>query len=326
MEQDSIVDVPGLRVGHYSDLQAATGCTVVLCDQPMVGGCFVSGAAPGTRETALLDPNCLVQEVDAVLLGGGSAFGLDAATGVMRYLEERGRGFDTRVARVPIVPAAILYDLGIGSPKVRPGAEEGYRACLDARAGRVDQGNVGAGTGATVGKLLGPHYAMKGGLGSASMTLPGGAVVGAIAAVNCAGDVVDPSNGMIVAGARDPRGGGLLGSEQWLRTGGFPDGWPSANTVIAVVATNAHLGKAHCSRLALLAYQGLARAVRPITMFDGDVVFSLAASQMEAKAVDLSLLGAAAAEALVQAILRGVRSADSLGGYPSSLITRANGT
>lgn len=315
---DSIVDVPGIRVGHYTDLKAGTGCTVVLCDRPMVGGCFVAGAAPGTRETALLDPSCLVEQVHAVLLGGGSAFGLDAAGGVMRFLEERGIGFDMGVAHVPIVPAAILFDLTVGSPSVRPGPREGYLACQAASAEPPDQGSVGVGTGATVGKLLGPSWAMKGGVGSASARLAGGAVVGAIAAVNCVGDVVDPETGRIVAGTRDPSGAGFLDSARWIREGGEANGTRGGSTSIAVVATNVRLGKSQAGRLALLAYQGMARTIRPITMFDGDVVFALGAGEPDAVIEDLSRLGAAAADALAQAILRAVIEAESLHGYPSA--------
>ncbi len=318
MENDSLLDVRGLRVGHYTDLEAATGCTVVLCDRAMVAGCLVAGGAPGTRETALLDPTCLVEEVHALLLSGGSAYGLEAAGGVMRYLEEQGRGFDMRVARVPIVPAAILFDLALGSASVRPGPEEGYRACLSASVEDLPQGNVGAGTGATVGKAMGPAMAMKGGLGSASVRLSGGAVVGALVAVNCAGDVVNPSTGEIIAGARRPGGQGFLDTARWLRGGGEVEGDLGANTTIAVVATDAHLTKSQANRLAWLAYQGLARAIRPITLFDGDTLFALASAQPGGREEDLSALGEAAAEALARAIVRGVRAAEGLHGCPAA--------
>ncbi len=318
MKRDSIVDVQGLRVGHYTDPEAATGCTVVLCDRPAVAGCLVAGGAPGTRETALLDPTCLVEEVHAVLLSGGSAYGLEAAGGVMRYLEEKGKGFDMQVARVPIVPAAILFDLSVGSASVRPGPGEGYKACLAATAEPVEQGSVGAGTGATVGKVLGPAQAMKGGVGSASFRLPSGVVVGALVAVNCAGDVVDPSTGSIVAGARHPGGRGFLDTARWLRQGGNLDLPPGANTTLAVVATDAPLTKGQANRLARLAYQGMARAIRPITLFDGDVLFALGSAQPGGREEDLSVLGTAAAEALAAAIVRGVRAAEGLHGYPSA--------
>ena len=316
MDMDSIVDVGGLLVGHYTDLRGGTGCTVVLPDQPAVGGCLVAGASPGTRETALLDPTCMVQEVHGILLTGGSAFGLDAASGVVRYLEERGRGFDVKVARVPIVPAAVLFDLAVGDPSARPGSADGYRACAEATASAVEQGNVGAGTGATVGKLLGPGLAMKGGLGSVSIRLASGVTVGAIVAVNCAGDIVDPATGGIVAGARRPDGEGLLDSAEWIRLGGEGGLSVGANTTIAVVATDARLDKAQANRLAQLAYQGVARAVRPITPFDGDTIFAISTMRSEA-AADLGALGSAAADALALAIVRGVTAATSLHGYPA---------
>lgn len=309
----SILDVGGLRVGSWTNLDAATGCTVVLCDAPAIGGCFVAGAAPGTRETALLDPTCVVDEVHAVLLSGGSAFGLDAASGVMRYLEEQGRGFDVGVARVPIVPGAILFDLAIGSATIRPGAEEGHAACLAASPDTVEQGNVGAGTGATVGKLRGPAYAMKGGLGSSSVMLAGGIVVGALAAVNCVGDVVDPEDGRIVAGVRGPDGV-FLNAAKLLLEAGETGGTPGTNTAIAVVATNARLDKAQANRLARLAYQGICRVVRPVLPFDGDTVFAIASR--EGQRADPGILGAAAAEALSGAMLSAVRTAQTLHGYP----------
>ncbi|HEX9015631.1 MAG TPA: P1 family peptidase [Chloroflexota bacterium] len=313
MDGGTIADVGGIRVGNWTDLKAATGCTVVLCDRPATGGCFVAGAAPGTRETALLDPTCIVDEVHAVLLSGGSAFGLDAASGVMRYLEGERRGFDVGVARVPIVPAAILFDLGLGSPSVRPRSENGYSACLDATSGDVPQGNVGAGAGATVGKVAGPEHAMKGGLGSSSIRLKGGIVVGALAAVNCAGDVVDPADGRIVAGARGADGAFL--DSRGLLLGGEEDRpAPGANTVVAVVATNARLDKAQTNRLARLAYQGLCRTVRPVLPFDGDTIFAL--SQKEGGEAELGILAVAAAEVLSRALLSGVRAAATLHGCP----------
>jgi L-aminopeptidase/D-esterase-like protein len=207
--RSAITDVPGIRVGHAQDHGALTGCTVVLCEDGAVGGVDQRGGAPGTRETDLLSPMHLVEQVHAILLAGGSAFGLDAAGGVMRYLEERKVGFDTRVAHVPIVPAAILFDLAVGEPSVRPDAEMGYQACLNARAEPPAEGNVGAGTGATVGKILGMGRAMKSGIGTASLEIGGGVIVGAIVAVNCFGDVVDPANGKIVAGSRSAEIGPL---------------------------------------------------------------------------------------------------------------------
>jgi len=252
----SITDVPGIRVGHYTDGKAATGCTVILCEAGATGGVEVRGAAPGTRETDLLRPLHLVEQVHAVLLSGGSAFGLDAAAGVMRYLEERGCGFDTQVARVPIVPAAILFDLALGDPTVRPDAEAGYRACLAATAGPVEEGSVGAGTGATVGKLLGLRCAMKGGLGTASLTIPGGIVVAAIVAVNALGDVLDWRTGEILAGARRTDGG-FLDSVQAIKGGAAQGATPAfGNTTLGVVATNAALSKEEANKVAQLACDG----------------------------------------------------------------------
>lgn len=311
---DGITDVPGIKVGHFTDLEAATGCTVVLCEGGAVGGVEVRGAAPGTRETDLLRPLHLVQQAHAVLLAGGSAFGLDAATGVMRFLEERGYGFDTGAARVPIVPAAILFDLAIGDAAVRPDAEAGYRACLAASEGPVAEGNVGAGTGATVGKLLGLRYAMKGGLGTASQTIGKGIVVGSIVAVNALGDVVDPQTGSILAGARKPGGGGFLNSVERLK-GGLPQTTPAfANTTIGVVATNARLSKEEANKLAQLACNGYAYAIRPTTMLDGDTLFALSLGDERG---DLSAIGAACAEVIAQAIVRAIKKAESLHDIPS---------
>jgi L-aminopeptidase/D-esterase-like protein len=317
MTLDSIVDVPGILVGHWTDLAAATGCTAVLCERPMVGGCIVAGGSPGTRETSLLDPSCLVQEVHAVLLSGGSVFGLSAAAGVVRYLEEQGRGVDMGVARVPIVPAAILFDLSLGDPTVRPDVEDGYGAALHASSSESRQGNVGAGTGATVGKLRGPKLAMKGGLGTASVRLPSGSTVGVLVAVNCAGDVVDPETGTTVAGTRHPSGHGFLGGDGWLERVRGADPQLAGNTTIGVIATDARLTKAQANRLALLAYQGLARTIRPITPQDGDTLFSLAALDW-GREEDLAALGAAASRAVESAILRGVRSASGLHGCPAA--------
>ncbi|MGH2606075.1 MAG: P1 family peptidase, partial [Anaerolineales bacterium] len=266
----SITDVPGIQVGHADDPEALTGCTVVLCPRGAVGGVDQRGGAPGTRETDPLRPMHLVQQVHAVLLSGGSAFGLDAATGVVQYLEERGVGFDVRVARVPIVPAAILFDLALGRSTVRPNAAMGYDACRNASKDAPRQGNAGAGMGATVGKILGIELAMKGGVGTASAVLGGGALVGALVAVNAFGDVVDPKGGEILAGARSSRRGSRRfadsvavmrrhGAGPLLRFGRRRSG----NTVIGVVATNAALTKEGANTVAQMAHDGIARAVRP---------------------------------------------------------------
>ncbi len=326
---DAITDVPGLRVGHAQDEEALTGCTVVLCEQGAVGGVDQRGGAPGTRETDAMHPLHLVQEVHAVVLSGGSAFGLDCASGVVRYLEERGVGFDVRVARVPIVPAAILFDLGIGRVDVRPDAEMGYQACLNASTDPPTEGNVGAGTGATVGKILGMDQAMKSGIGSASLDLGSGAHVGAIAAVNAFGDIIDPATGQIVAGARSLQSGPTrIGAGEYFAdtlhvmhslVGRTSLGFATRqNTVIGIVATNARLNKEQATKVAQMAQDGLARSVRPAhTMLDGDTIFALSTGNKE---VDVNIVGAFAAEVLAQAILRAVRAARPVAGLPSAVM------
>lgn len=311
---DDITDVSGLRVGHYTDAAGVTGCTVVLCPQGAVGGVSLRGSAPGTRETDLLRPGTLVQQVHAVLLSGGSAFGLDAAAGVMRYLEEQGIGFETRAGRVPIVPAAILYDLGIGDSKARPGPKEGYRACLAAGPGPVAQGSVGAGTGATVGKALGAGCTVKGGIGSASLRLTDGTVVGALMAVNAVGDVVEPDTGRLVAGPRSNEG--MQRTLDLYLQGAAGEEPPRQATTIGVVATNAALTKEQANKLAAMADDGVAMAVRPAhTMGDGDVLFALATAGHTSRS-SLTALGAVAAEAVARAIVRAVLEAKGLGGVP----------
>lgn len=312
---NAITDVPGLKVGQYTDLEGATGCTVVLCEEGAVGGVEVRGAAPETRNTDLLRPMHLVLHAHAVLLAGGSAFGLDAASGVIRYLEERGHGFDAwGLATVPIVAAAILFDLAVGDARVRPDAEAGYQACLAATEGPVEEGNVGAGTGATVGKLLGPRYAMKGGLGTASEEIDGGIVVGAIAAVNAMGDVVDPTTGAILAGARKPDGNGFLNCAEAIKADLAQTILPLANTTIGVVATNARLSKEEVNKLAQLACNGYAYVIRPTTMLDGDALFALSVGD---KTGDLSAIGATAADVVARAVVRAVKTARPLHGIPA---------
>ncbi len=307
---DAITDVPGIKVGHHTDLDAATGCTVVLCEDGATGGVEVRGAAPGTRETDLLRPLHLVQVIHAVLLGGGSAFGLDAAAGVMRYLEERGCGFDTGVARVPIVPGAVLFDLAIGNAKVRPDAEAGYAACLNATTGLVEQGNVGAGTGATVGKLFGLNHAMKGGLGTASQQMGQGVIVGAIVAVNCLGDVIDWRTGRILAGARKPEGG-FLNSSEAVKGSLAETSLGFTNTTIGVVATNARLTKEEVNEFAQLAGNGYPYAIRPASMLDGDALFALSTGDARG---DVTAVGACGAEVVAEAIARAVKEARPLCG------------
>lgn len=321
-----ITDIPGIRVGHAQDLEALTGCTVVLCEVGAIGGVDQRGSAPGTRETDALHPVHLVNQVHAVMLAGGSAFGLDAATGAVRYLEERGVGFDTHIVRVPIVPSAIIFDLNIGRPDIRPDAAMGYQACVNASEDTVAEGNVGAGTGATVGKILGPDHAMKSGIGTASQEIGHGVIVGAIAVVNAFGDVIDPATGRIVAGARSFQTGPLrIGKGPYFadtlevmkslvgRTSlGFST---KENTVIGVVATNAKMNKEQITKVAQMAQDGVSRTIRPAhTMLDGDTVFALATGERKA---DVNIVGAFAAEVFAQAILRAVSTAEPVSGLPT---------
>lgn len=312
---DTITAVPGIAVGHTTDEAGLTGCTVVLCEGGAVGGVDQRGGAPGTRETDLLRPMHLVQKVHAVMLTGGSAFGLAAADGAVRYLTERGVGYKTGPVRVPIVPAAVLFDLALGSADARPDAEMGYRACLAASTETVAQGNVGAGTGCSAGKLLGAGHATKTGIGSAAVDLGGGLVVAALIAVNPFGDVVD-AEGRIIAGTRPFRGIGFAGSLAVLRgvTGRLAMRVAGA-TVIGVVATNARLTKEQVNKVAQMGQDGLARAIRPAhTMFDGDTLFALATGKVSASP---TLVGAYAAEVVVQAIVRAAEHAVAAGGLPS---------
>jgi len=306
---DCITDVKGIKVGHAGDLQAATGCTVVLCESGAVAGVDVRGGAPGTRETDLLDPKNLVERVHAVYLSGGSAFGLDGASGVMRYLEERGVGFDTGAAKVPIVPGAVIFDLAIGDPKKRPDLSMGYEACLNASEENDMMGNVGAGAGATVGKFLGHEFSMKGGLGTASIKA-GGLVVGALVVVNCLGDVVDPDKGEIVAGALNMEKKGFADTMELMKKGISENPSFGQNTTIGVVATNARLSKAGANKAASMAHNGLARSIRPVhTMYDGDTIFCLSTGEIDA---DISIVGALAAEAVAKAVIRAVERAETL--------------
>lgn len=323
---NAITDIPGIEVGQAQDEEALTGCTVILCRKGAVGGVDVRGSAPGTRETDLLNPINLVDKVHAVVLAGGSAFGLDAASGVMKYLAEQKIGYGLGASRVPIVPAAILFDLGLGKSARHPDPEMGYAAVSAAQAGPVAEGNVGAGTGATLGKIFGMAGAMKSGLGTASIEIGGGVVVGAIVAVNAFGDVLDPETGQIIAGARPAK----LGPVKLGGSGPFADTLKvmqtlagrtilslatGGNTVIAVVATNARFDKAQATKVAQMAHDGLARAVRPAhTMLDGDTIFALATGQKKA---DVSIVGTYAAEVLAQAIVRAVQAAKPAGGLPT---------
>jgi len=326
--RNSITDVPGIRAGHAQDLEALTGCTVILCPPGTNGGVDQRGGAPGTRETDALRPMHLVNEVHAVLLTGGSAFGLNAAAGVMRYLEENNVGFKVGKVRVPIVPTAVIFDLAIGDPQKRPDKSMGYEACLQAAdiTKSLEQGNFGAGTGATVGKIIGFSNAMKSGIGTASIEISSGLWIGAIFAVNVFGDVVDQETGEIIAGARTTH----IGPLSIGKKGYFADTQhmmrsfigqrvlsiaQSDNTAIGVVATNARLNKEQANKVAQMAHNGIARTIRPAhTMLDGDTIFSLATNQ---KRADVNVIGAFAAEVTAAAILNAVKYAEPAAGLPS---------
>ena len=313
MESVKITEFPGVRLGNAHDLTAATGCTVILCSEGATAGVDVRGGAPGTRETDLLRPENYVEKIHAVVLAGGSAFGLDAAGGVMQYLEERGIGFDVGVARVPIVSAAVLFDLPCGDATVRPDREMGYRACRAAETEEFCMGSVGAGAGATIGKVFGMEHAMKGGLGAYCVKL-GELLVGAVVAVNCLGDVVDPATGAIMAGACQQEPFRFLDSEKGLLQQCEKLGNRFAgNTTIGAILTNAQLTKAQATKVSSMAHDGYARTMRPAhTMLDGDTIFTLSVGGVPA---DLSAVGALAARVMAQAVLAGVREARSLAGF-----------
>jgi len=310
--------VDGLRVGHHTLTQRPTGCTVILAERGATGGVDVRGSAPGTRETDLLDPINTVQQVHAIVLSGGSAYGLDAASGVMRYLEERGIGFPIGGGVVPIVPSAILFDLSVGDFKIRPDASCGYAAAKAAGTGPIEEGNVGAGAGATVGKMAGMKRAMKGGLGSAAITLPDGLVVAALVAVNARGNVIDPSTGKVVAGARTEDGKSVADVHAMMRDGSHEfEAISIQNTTLGVVATNAKLTKAQAKKVAQMAQDGFARAIVPShTSGDGDTIFALATGTRDGE-VSVDRIGALAADAMVEAILRAVRAAKGIPGFPA---------
>jgi L-aminopeptidase/D-esterase-like protein len=313
-----LTDVEGIKVGHFTEPRRPTGCTVVLYERGAVAGVDVRGSAPGTRETDLLKPTNLVDKVNAIVLSGGSAFGLDSATGVVRYLEEHDAGYATAGGKVPIVPAAILYDLNVGDGKIRPNADAGYKACTNAKTGPFEEGSVGAGAGATVGKI-GGGKPMKGGIGTSSIKLGNGLVVAAIVAVNCVGDVIDPKTGKIVAGARTQDGKGFLNIIQTYRAGRgiAPNPVTGQNTTIGVVATNARFDKTQMTKVAEMAHDGMARAINPThTPSDGDTLFAMSTGTSTA-AANLTAVGALAAEVVSEAILRAVMKARPLPGFPS---------
>lgn len=322
LDSGSLVDVPGLEVGHFTHTERLTGCSVVLSRSGVVGAVDVRGAAPGTRETDLLDPSNLVDKVHAIVLSGGSAFGLDAASGVVRWLAQNGIGFETGYGLVPIVPAAVLFDLPLvrpgDDPLIRPDAQAGFAACQAASSTAQLEGNVGAGAGATVGKLFGLARSMKGGIASASVRV-GPWIVGAMVACNAVGDVLDPSTGAVIAGARTDDGRSLLNTQAALLHGLTSDLLlPGTNTTIGVVATNATLSKAQAKRLAMSAHDGLARAIRPAhTLLDGDTLFALATGA-ETQTPDVMLLTVMAAEACALATVKAIVLAQGVqtqGGY-----------
>jgi len=308
----SITAVLGIEVGHFTDSRRPTGCTVIITREGAVAGVDVRGAGPGTRGTDLLAPTNLIERVDAILLTGGSAWGLEAATGVMRWLEAQGVGLDVGTARLPLVPAAVLFDLHVGDAAIRPDAAAGYRACEVASSQPPEEGNVGAGAGASIGKIFGMNRAMKGGIGSASVTVDG-VTVGALVACNALGDVIDPGTGQVIAGARTRNGKSLVDTRRALLRGEAPTPiLAGSNTTIGVVATDAVITKAQASRLATVAHDGLARSINPVhTMSDGDTLFALGTGRA-GKSPGMIVLGTMAAEATALAVVRAIRAARAL--------------
>lgn len=313
----SLTDVPGIRVGHWTSDKRPTGCTAILFPEGAIAGVDVRGGGPGTRETDLLRPEATIESIHGISLSGGSAYGLASADGVMAYLEEQGIGFPIGGGVVPIVPAAILFDLGMGDdPSIRPDKAAGYAAAVAASTAAVAQGNIGAGTGATVGKLLGGRRSMKGGLGSASIRLPNGIVIGALAAVNAVGDIVHPDNGVILAGARTTDGAAFADAAAQLRNGlGFEESRYGQNTTICVVAASVNWTQAQAAKVAQMAHDGLARSIRPVHMpFDGDTIFAAATGGPQMDAASLGRVGALAADVLSMAVVSAIIHAESLEG------------
>jgi len=314
-----LTDIEGIKVGHFTDARRPTGCTVVLCEKGAVAGVDVRGGAPGTAQTDILDPVNTGQQVHGIALSGGSAFGLEVGAGVMRYLREKGVGFRIGSHTVPIVPTAVLFDLGLGDAKIHPTADSGYQACLSAASGKITEGNAGAGAGCAVGKLFGPELEMKSGIGTASMAVgKTGLIVAALVAVNSVGDIYDFHTGKILAGARAPDGKGFINSMDIILHGGYvlspPSDW---NTTIGVVATNARLSKTEMTKIAQMAHDGLARTINPVhTQFDGDTIFGLATGTIDLK-VSAGTVGMIAAAVTAQAVVRGITEAEGLPGLPS---------
>lgn len=302
---NNILDVKGIKVGQVEDKEGLTGCTVIICEDGGVCGVDVRGSAPGTRETDLLDPINMVQKVHAIVLSGGSAFGLESTCGVSRYLEEKGIGFDVGVAKVPIVTGAVLFDLGVGDPKCRPNIEMGYKACQIANNIELKQGNYGAGCGATVGKIRGSEFCTKGGIGSYSIKLDNGLVVSAIIAVNAFGDVYE--NGQVIAGVLNDDKNDFLNTYDLMKKGVNKGGFNIDNTTIGAVVTNAKLSKAECKKISQMAHNGFAKSIFPIhTPHDGDTIFTLATGEVE---TDITLLGSIASEVVEKSVISAMKNA-----------------
>lgn len=309
----NILDVPGLKVGQAEDRDGLTGCSVVICEDGAVCGVDVRGAAPGTRETDLLDPINMIQKVHAVVLSGGSAFGLECTCGVSKYLEEKGIGFDVGVAKVPIVVGAVLFDLAIGNPKCRPNIDMGYRACMEANNKELKQGNYGAGCGATVGKIRGPKYCTKGGIGSYSIKLDNGLVVAALVAVNAFGDVYE--DGKVIAGVLNDNKDNYLNTYELMKQGVNKGGFNIDNTTIGIIATNAKLSKSQCKKISQMAHNGYAKAIFPIhTPHDGDTIFTISTGEIES---DVTLLGSLATEVMEKSIINAIKNSEGVGEIPS---------
>lgn len=313
MEKIRITDIEGIRIGHAQNIEGATGCSVILCEEGAVAGVDVRGGAPGTRETDLLNPINMMEKIHAVLLTGGSAFGLDAAGGIMKYLEEKGVGFDVGVTKVPIVCGAALFDLPIGDYRIRPDKDMGYEACLNTEMKELLEGNVGAGTGATVGKILGPEYLMKGGLGTYTLKV-GELMVGAIVAVNCLGDVIDSEKGEIVAGVLSEDKKSFRSTEDiMIAKYDNKENLFNGNTTIGAIITNAKLSKAQINKVAAMAHDGYARSIYPVhTMYDGDTIFSMATGKIQS---DVNVVGLLAARVMEKAIVKAVKNTTSFLGY-----------
>ncbi|SFJ69849.1 putative aminopeptidase [Terrisporobacter petrolearius] len=307
---NNILDVEGLKVGQIEDTDALTGCTVVICEEGATCGVDVRGSAPGTRETDLLDPINSVQKVHAVVLSGGSAFGLESTCGVSKYLEEKNIGFDVGVCKVPIVTGAVLFDLGVGDYKVRPDKEMGYKACLNASETELKQGNYGAGCGATVGKIKGLNYVTKGGIGSCSIKLDNGIVVSALIAVNAFGDIYE--DGKVIAGVLNDDKTKLLNTYEIMKSGFVKGGFKIDNTTIGIVATNAKLTKAQCKKISQMAHDGYAKSIFPIhTPHDGDAIFTMSTGKMQVDS-DITLLGSLAAEVVEKSIINAIKNAKNI--------------